>query len=97
MAAKKNKTKQRANVARYKNPAFLKRLGEHCGEVRRKKGYSMDRMAREGTQLSRGTIHRLEKGQGDTHITALLRYAVILGIPLKKLLDFAYDDLIDEN
>ncbi len=75
---------------RYKNAAYLKALGEHCRELRIKLGYSIDRMAREGDQLSRGSIHRLEAGLGDPQATVLLRYAQVLGVKPKRLLDFEF-------
>lgn len=73
---------------RYKNPKFAKTLGEHCRKLRVKKGYSIDRMYREGDQLSPGAIQRLESGSNDVHVSLLYRYAEVLGVPVKKLLDF---------
>lgn len=73
---------------RYKNPKFLKALGRHCQKLRVAKGYSIDRMYREGDQLSPAAIQRLENGTGDVHISLLYRYAEVLEIPMKKLLEF---------
>ena len=73
---------------RYRNISFQKALGEHCREIRIKKGYSIDRMYREGDQLSPGAIQRLERGEGDCHISLLYRYARVLNIPPYELLKF---------
>lgn len=76
------------NYPRYKNPNFLKALGEHCKKIRRKKGFSIDRMYKVGEQLSPAAIQRLESGSHDVHITLLLRYAEVLDVPMHKLLEF---------
>jgi transcriptional regulator with XRE-family HTH domain len=73
---------------RYKNPAFLKKLGENCKRLRVAKGYSIDRMYREGTSLSPGAIQRLENGTADVHISLLYRYADVLGVDPYLLLKF---------
>ena len=80
---------------RYKNPAFAVALGKHCKELRQKKGYSIDRMYREGDQLSPGAIQRLETGDGDVHVSLLLRYAMVLNVPLLDLFKFKFKP--DEN
>jgi phage repressor protein C with HTH and peptisase S24 domain len=73
---------------RYKNQLFLKTLGAHCRKLRVQKGYSIDRLSKEGDQLSPGAIHRLERGQADVHISLLYRYADVLEIPVSQLLKF---------
>lgn len=73
---------------RYKNLAFRKALGEHCKKLRQKHGYSIDRMYREGDKLSPSAIQRLENGTHDVYISVLFRYAEVLDVPVKKLLDF---------
>ena len=73
---------------RYLNPAFLKKLGEHCREIRRKKGYSIDRMWREGEKLSPAAVQRLESGKSDVHVSLLYRYASVLGVEPFELLKF---------
>ena len=80
--------KRKPRPTRYKNPAFAKALGRHCMQLRIKSGYSIDRMYREGTKLSPAAIQRLELGTGDVHVSLLFRYAEVLNIPIKKLLDF---------
>lgn len=45
-------------------------------------------MYREGDQLSPAAIQRLENGTHDVHISVLYRYAEVLQIPMKSLLDF---------
>lgn len=73
---------------RYKNKKFLQALGKHCQKIRISKGYSIDRMYREGDQLSTSTIHRFENGSADTQISAIYRYAQVLEVSLKKIFDF---------
>jgi transcriptional regulator with XRE-family HTH domain len=73
---------------RYKNPSFSKKLGDRCRKLRESKGYSIDRMYREGDQLSPGAIQRLESGGADVHVSLLYRYAEVLGIPAFELLRF---------
>lgn len=73
---------------RYKNVAFRKALGDHCKKLRIKNGYSIDRMWREGEQLSPAAIQRLENGTHDVHVSLLYRYAEVLDLPLKELLNF---------
>lgn len=75
---------------RYKNTAFLKALGEHCRRLRIQKGFSIDRMAREGEQLSTSVVHRLETGVGAVTASALLRYAQVLEVHPKVLFDFPF-------
>jgi phage repressor protein C with HTH and peptisase S24 domain len=53
----------------------------------------MDRMAKEGEYMSSATIDRLEKGQADSQILVLLRYAEILGLSLLDLFSFSKDFL----
>jgi len=73
---------------RYKNLAFRKALGEHCKKIRIKNGFSIDRMWREGDQLSPSAIQRLENGTHDVHVSLLYRYAEVLEVPIRALLDF---------
>lgn len=74
--------------SRYKNNLFLKTLGQYCRQLRKQKGYSIDRLAKEGEQLSAGTIDRLEKGLSDSQILVLTRYAEALGCSLLDLFAF---------
>lgn len=80
--------KRRQAPSRYKNSAFLRGLGTYCRRLRKKKGYSIDRMAREGDQLSPGAIQRLEMGEADVHVSLLHRYASVLAIPVSSLFGF---------
>lgn len=65
--------------------------GEHCRKLRTKAGYSVNRMTKEGEQLSPDVINRLENGTGAITVLSLARYADILGVHPKKLLDFPFD------
>lgn len=78
-------TKRRS---RYRNPEFLKALGERVRSLRIKKGYSIDRLAKETESLSPAVIYRLESGSTDVQICVLLRISETLEIPLRKLLSF---------
>jgi transcriptional regulator with XRE-family HTH domain len=45
-------------------------------------------MWREGDQLSPAAIQRLENGTHDVHVSVLFRYADVLEVSVKELLDF---------
>ena len=45
-------------------------------------------MALEGEQMGKASIQRLETGSGDVQISLLFRYADVLRIDPKDLLDF---------
>lgn len=79
--------------ARFKDEEFLRLLGEHCRRLRTKKGVSVNRMAREAEKLSPSVIIRLESGSGAVTVSALLRFAEVLEVHPKKLLDFDFDTL----
>lgn len=83
-------SRTRKNV-HFQNEAFLKALGKHCRALRTKKGYSINRLAKEGEQLSPSVVMRLESGSGAVTINSLIRYAQVLELPPKKLLDFPFD------
>lgn len=87
--ARSNKTKSSpVKRTRYKNDLFLKTLGEHCRRLRLQRGYSIDRLSKEGDQLSPASIDRLEKGQADSQILVLQRYADTLGLNILDLFAF---------
>lgn len=77
---------------RYKNDLFLKSLGQHCRQLRKQKGLSIDRFAKESDQLSAGTINRLERGLADSQTLVLLRYAEVLGCSILDLFSFLKDN-----
>ena len=89
MAKKKSKSSQH-----YQNDRFLLALGEHCRKIRVKQGYSVNRMAAEGDRLSPSVIMRLETGEGAVNVLSLMRFAQVLNIHPKKLLDFEFE--VDE-
>lgn len=72
-------------MSRYKNEKLLKAIGLNCQKHRLQKGYSIDRLYREGEQLSTSVIHRLENGTADTQISVFYRYAQVLGVDLREL------------
>lgn len=82
------KTVSKTRKHRYRNDAFLKALAEHCRALRVSRGYSIDRMAKESDQLSSSVIHRLESGTGPVTIATLFRFAQVLEVHPKDLLDF---------
>lgn len=79
---------KKLRTSRYKNEKLLKAIGEHCRSWRIRKGYTIDRVYREGEQLSTSVIHRLENGAADTQISVFYRYAQVLGLSLKEMFDF---------
>jgi transcriptional regulator with XRE-family HTH domain len=76
---------------RYRHDGYLTALGAHCRKLRQKKGVSVNRMSREAEQLSPSSILRLENATAPVNILTLLRYAEVLEVDVKKLLDFEYD------
>lgn len=79
--------KKSTRAPRYKNTRLLRAIGEHCKNLRIKKNYSIDRVYREGEQLSTSVIHRLENGSADTQISVFYRYAQVLGLNLQELFE----------
>ena len=55
--------------------------------VRKQKGYSQDRVYLEGG-FSRGTLSKIENGQTSPEVYTLFRISEVIGVPLKKLIDF---------
>ncbi|OYZ15225.1 MAG: hypothetical protein B7Y39_16525 [Bdellovibrio sp. 28-41-41] len=82
----------KTKTTRYKNDLFLKSLGQHCRQLRKQKGLSIDRLAKESDKLSPGTIDRLERGLSDSQVLVLLRYAEVLGCSLLDLFAFLKDN-----
>lgn len=66
---------------------FLRQLGRHIAKVRRQKGFSQDRIYLEGS-FSRGTLSKIENGLASPEVFTLARIAEVIGVPLKKLVDF---------
>lgn len=91
--AKKTKAPTRT---RYRNEEFLETLGNHCRRLRTSRGYSIDRMSKESEQLSPSVIHRLEQGSGAVTVAALFRYAEVLGLSPKTLLDFPLESATEK-
>ena len=88
---------KKSKVPRYKNTKFLKALGARCKELRVKSGYSLDRIYREGDQLSTSSIHRLENGDADTQISVFYRYAQVIGVSLQELFNFNLEEKISDK
>lgn len=66
---------------------FLSKLGANLAKVRKQKGFSQDRLYLEGG-FSRGTISKIENGLTSPEVYTLLRIADVLGVPLRKLVEF---------
>lgn len=75
-------------LKRRKPTAFLIALGMHCKKLRKQRGYSIDRLAKEADRLSTSVIQRLETGSGPVNVTNLHRYAEALNLQIKDLFDF---------
>ncbi len=71
----------------YNHREVLKRLGAHIAKVRASKGYSQDRLQLE-SGLARGTVSKIENGLRDPKSSTLIRIALTIGVPPKKLLEF---------
>lgn len=80
--------KKTSRTKHFKNASLLKALGHHCQKLRAQRGLSIDRLAKESDRLSASVVHRLESGSGAVTVSALFRYAEVLGVPPKDLLDF---------
>lgn len=91
------KTRKHSGSPHYRDEAFLRKLGEHCKRLRVQRGYSIDRMSREGEQLSPSVIHRLETGAGNSSIATLCRYAEILRVPLTQLINIERSTLASKQ
>lgn len=87
-----SKAKKQKKTIRYNNLPYLVRLGAHCKKLRERKGYSIDRMAKESEQLSPSVIHRLETASAPVTVYSLIRYAEILELPVKSLFDFHFEE-----
>lgn len=70
---------------------FLKSVGAHCRLLRENRKKSIQQIARESDQLSASVIHRLERGSGPVTLTSLARYAEVLELHPKELLDVPFD------
>lgn len=92
MAKEKRKTR-----SRYKNQAFLTRLGEHCRRLRLQRGFSVDRLVKESEQLSPASVDRLERGLADSQILVLVRYADVLNVSLLDLFSFLKEPVSSDD
>lgn len=75
----------------FQDTQYLKALGAHCKNLRKKAGFTINRMSDKGVRLSPSVVFRLESGEGPVTVLVLLRYAHVLNLHPKKLLDFAFD------
>lgn len=66
---------------------YLKKLGANVAKVRKQKGYSQDRVYLEGG-FSRGTLSKIENGLTSPEVFTIVRIAEVLGVPVRKLIDF---------
>ena len=79
----------------FKNEKYLIALGNHCRVLRRKSGLSINKMAQQSERLSPSVILRLEAGKGSITISSLIRFAAVLNLHPKRLLDFEFDGDLD--
>jgi hypothetical protein len=88
--------KRKAKPTRhFRNERYLLALGKHCRSLRKKAGLSINKMSRQGERLSPSVILRLEAGAGSVTISSLIRYAAVLNILPKRLLDFEFSGDLD--
>tara|TARA_R110002049_G_scaffold38978_6_gene120469 strand:- start:83417 stop:83659 length:243 start_codon:yes stop_codon:yes gene_type:complete len=69
------------------NEKFLVDLGNHIRKVRKKQGYTQERLANE-INVDISQISRIERGILNTSISTIKAISDALGVPLKELLDF---------
>jgi transcriptional regulator with XRE-family HTH domain len=86
------KNKKKAVKKQYRNIAFQRALGEHCRELRIKKGYSVNRLAAESEGLSPSAIIRLEHGSGAVTVANLYRFADVLELRVEDLFKFPFEE-----
>lgn len=63
---------------------FLKKLGTNIALIRKKKGFSQDKLYLEA-DLSRRTINRIELGEVDPRAGTLNKIAKTLGVDISEL------------
>lgn len=79
---------RKKTVKRFRDEAFLRRLGAQIKKMRTSKGYSIDRLYLEAPGLNRGTISRVERGLVDPQASTLKRIADTIGVPLWVLMKY---------
>lgn len=87
--------KRPKQVRHFRNDRYLIALGKHCRNLRKRAGLSVNKMARESERLSPSVILRLEAGVGSITISSLIRYAAVLNVHPKRLLDFEFSGDLD--
>lgn len=70
-----------------KDKPFLSELGKQIRKIRKKKGYTQEKLALE-IDVDISQISRLERGILNTSISTLKAISEALDTPLKELLDF---------
>jgi transcriptional regulator with XRE-family HTH domain len=73
-------------VTRFRDTAFLKKIGARVKKLRIAKGYSIDRIYLEGEGLNRSSISRIERGLTDPQVSTLKRIADTIGVELTDLI-----------
>jgi len=69
------------------NEKFLTDLGNHIRKVRKKKGYTQERLANE-INIDISQISRIERGILNTSISTIKAISDVLGVSLSELMDF---------
>jgi transcriptional regulator with XRE-family HTH domain len=65
---------------------FLSDLGLHIAKMRKAKGFSQDRICLEAG-FSRGALSKIESGKVEPKVTTLAIIALIIDVPLSKLMN----------
>ena len=65
--------------------SYTKKLGKNIARIRKREGYSQDRLVLEG-DFSRGTISKIENGLTSPKVYTLARIAEVLNVTLAELI-----------
>lgn len=87
--------RRRSSGEHFRNERYLVSLGKHCRALRKKAGLSVNRMSQQSERLSPSVIIRLEAGKGSVTVSSLIRFAAVLNVHPKRLLDFDFNGEFD--
>ncbi len=75
----------------HKNDRYLKAFGENLRDIRKSKGITQESLAFE-SGLNISQIARIERGVVNPTVCTLLLISKALGIPMKSLFDFPFNE-----
>lgn len=80
-----------------KDTEFLKEMGKKIKDLRLKKGYSQEELAKKMGYTSRSTINKIEKGLVDIPQSKILDFANVLDTTPLYLLNWSDNNFNDKN